>query len=144
VLKQQLDDARQSQERLASELRALKGPGARPSIPQPEPETNPIAPVEPHGLHYSPPDQVDDLQQIRGIGEGFERGLNRLGIYRLSQLAGLSAAEIVWLENSLPTFRGRVEREDWPAQAAALMAAGQPGDRSLRGAAESAKAPGIN
>ena len=42
-----------------------------------------------------------------------------------------TGAEIVWVENNLPTFRGRVERDDWPGQAAALIAA-QPSEWSLR------------
>jgi predicted flap endonuclease-1-like 5' DNA nuclease len=148
VLKQQLDGAREAEERLAVQLRELKA--AAKAVPErrhePMPEQTsaqgpdrvtedaPLA-TQPQGLYPAPPDQVDDLQQIRGIGEGFERGLNKLGIYRYSQLAGLSAPEIVWVENHLPTFRGRVERDDWPGQAAALIAAAQ-GEWPLRGPPE--------
>jgi predicted flap endonuclease-1-like 5' DNA nuclease len=138
VLKQQLDGAREAEERLAVQVRELKAAQAAVAERPPERteqalERSEDAPLEtqPQGLYPAAPDKVDDLQQIRGIGEGFERGLNKLGFYRYSQLAGLSAPEIVWVENNLPTFRGRVERDDWPGQAAALIAA-QPGEWSLR------------
>jgi len=137
VLKQQLDVARDSEERLVAELRTLRGaPPQRQSSDTAAPLDVPgVPPVQPQGLYAARPDKVDDLQKIRGIGEGFERGLNRLGIYRYSQLAGLSAGEIVWLENNLPTFRGRVERDDWPAQAVALLAA-EPGSDWARRSGE--------
>jgi len=145
VLKQQLDGAREAEERLAVQVRELRAAAKsvpeQPAVGAPEATSAPVsehvgeeAPLatQPQGLYQAPPDDADDLQQIRGIGEGFERGLNKLGIYRYSQLAGFSPAEIVWVENHLPTFRGRVERDDWPGQAAALIAAAR-GDWSLRG-----------
>jgi predicted flap endonuclease-1-like 5' DNA nuclease len=142
VLKQQLDDARATEDRLATQLRELKAASQR------APET-PAAPAratmsKPAGLYELPPEQVDELQQIRGIGDGFERGLNKLGIYQFSQLAGLSAAEIVWIEAHLPTFHGRIERDDWPGQAAALMAASQHAEWSLRAQSPRAESPRIN
>ena len=131
VLKQQLDDARQTEERLAAQLRELKSASQR--APEPESATAARPPMsKPSGLFELPPEHVDELQQIRGIGDGFERGLNKLGIYQFSQLAGLSASEIVWIEANLPTFHGRIERDDWPGQAAALMAASEHAEWSLR------------
>lgn len=143
VLKQQLDDARQTEERLAAQVRDLKSASQR----APEVEAVPVArPAmsKPNGLFELPPEHVDELQQIRGIGDGFERGLNKLGIYQFSQLAGLSAAEIVWIEAHLPTFHGRVERDDWPGQAAALMAASAHAEWSLRARSAPAMSPRIN
>jgi predicted flap endonuclease-1-like 5' DNA nuclease len=99
---------------------------------------------KPNGLFELPPEHVDELQQIRGIGDGFERGLNKLGVYQFSQLAGLSAAEIVWIEAHLPTFHGRIERDDWPGQAAALMAASEHAEWSLRARSAPSISPRIN
>jgi predicted flap endonuclease-1-like 5' DNA nuclease len=115
VLKQQLDGSRESEERLAAQLREMKEAMAAAVEPS-EDEASALA-VQPNGLFQSPPEQRDDLQQIRGIGEGFGR-VSTNSAYILSQLAGLSAPEIVWVENRLPTFRGRVGRR-WPGQAAA-------------------------
>lgn len=143
VLKQQLDDARQTEERLAAQVRDLKSASQR----APEAEAVPVArPAmsKPNGLFELPPEHVDELQQIRGIGDGFERGLNKLGIYQFSQLAGLSAAEIAWIEAHLPTFHGRIERDDWPGQAAALMAASEHAEWSLRARNAPAPSPRIN
>lgn len=128
VLKQQLDGARDSEARLAELLRTLKSEALAGAATEPSES----AAIAPNGLLQARPEAVDDLQQIRGIGEGFERGLNKLGIYRYSQLAGLSAAEIVWIENQLPTFRGRIERDDWPTQAAQLLAQDGGNDWTLR------------
>ena len=142
VLKQQLDDARATEERMAAQIRDLKAASQRAPEPSPMPAKAPMA--KPAGLFELPPDDVDELQQIRGIGDGFERGLNKLGIYQFRQLAGLSAAEIVWIEAHLPTFHGRIERDDWPGQAAALMAATQHAEWSLRAQNPHAESPRVN
>ena len=143
VLKQQLDDARQTEERLAAQLRELKSASQR--APEPESVDGGRPPMsKPNGLFELPPEHVDELQQIRGIGDGFERGLNKLGIYQFSQLAGLSASEIVWIEAHLPTFHGRIDRDDWPGQAAALMAASEHAEWSLRARSAPTMSPRIN
>ncbi len=130
ILKQQLDDARATEDRLAVQLRELKSSAQR----APEVDTSGVKVVmsKPAGLFELPPERIDELQQIRGIGDGFERGLNKLGIYQFSQLAGLSVQEIAWVEAHLPTFHGRVDRDDWPGQAAALIAASEHAEWSLR------------
>src|SRR5262249_54240620 len=74
-------------------------------------------PETPRNLHRTRPEHVDDLQRIRGIGAGFQQKLNELGIYQLEQIAGLNEAEIVWVEDALKMFRGRVGRDDWIGQA---------------------------
>jgi predicted flap endonuclease-1-like 5' DNA nuclease len=143
VLKQQLDDARASEERLAAQVRELKAAAQR--APDSAPPATKVAMSKPAGLFEASPEQVDELQQIHGIGAGFERGLNKLGIFQFSQLAGLSAEEIAWIEANLPTFHGRIERDDWPGQAAALLAASEHAEWSLRAQLDvGAPAPRIN
>ncbi len=142
ILKQQLDDARATEERLATQLRELKSSAQR--APEPDPSGVKVVMSKPAGLFELPPERIDELQQIRGIGDGFERGLNKLGIYQFSQLAGLSAQEIAWVEAHLPTFHGRVERDDWPGQAAALMAASEHAEWSLRAQNAPSLSPRIN
>jgi predicted flap endonuclease-1-like 5' DNA nuclease len=143
VLKQQLDDARATEERLASQVRELKA--AAQNTTQTAPSAAKPAMSKPPGLFTSAPERVDELQQIHGIGAGFERGLNKLGIYQLNQLAGLSADEVAWIEANLPTFHGRIERDDWPGQAAALIASSEHAEWSLRAQVDSASlSPSIN
>lgn len=69
---------------------------------------------EPIGAHYPPmPDQVDNLKRIRGIGPVLERMLNRLGIYQYRQIAAWSAVDVLYFDEQLKDFRGRIERDDW-------------------------------
>ena len=62
----------------------------------------------------------DNLQLIRGIGKVLEATLNEKGIYNFKQIANLSKDEILKLNNSI-AFPGRIEREDWVAQAKELQ-----------------------
>jgi predicted flap endonuclease-1-like 5' DNA nuclease/chromosome segregation ATPase len=142
ILKQQLDDARQTEARLAGQVRELKAESQRAPEADATPAAQPIS--KPNGLFELPPEHVDELQQIRGIGDGFERGLNKLGVFQFSQLAGLSASEIAWIEAHLPTFHGRIDRDDWPGQAAALMAASEHAEWSLRAQNAPSMSPRVN
>ena len=61
----------------------------------------------------------DNLQLIKGIGNVLEKLLNDTGIYHFDQIAKLTKEEIKWLDNSM-AFPGRIEREEWVAQAREL------------------------
>ncbi|MEL7042796.1 MAG: NADH-quinone oxidoreductase subunit NuoE [Pseudomonadota bacterium] len=67
-------------------------------------------------------DEADDLKRIKGIGPVNEKALNELGIYTFVQIAGWTPANIDWVEDFM-SFPGRIEREDWIAQATALAEA---------------------
>jgi predicted flap endonuclease-1-like 5' DNA nuclease len=64
----------------------------------------------------------DDLSAIRGIGKGGERRLNANGIYRYSDIVGLTPADEAALEEKLGADPGYIEQEKWRAQAALLEA----------------------
>lgn len=66
----------------------------------------------------------DDLSLIRGIGAAGQRRLNEEGIYRYSDITGLTPAEEAELENRLGADDGYIEQEQWREQAA-LLEAGQ-------------------
>jgi len=117
VLQQQLEQERASNERLAAQLRERRTSESPPVTLQ----ATAAAPQRPKNLFTAPPTQRDDLQQIKGIGAAFAHRLNDLGIYQFRQIAGLSEAEIVWLENELRMFRGRIGRDDWLGQALAQL-----------------------
>jgi NADH-quinone oxidoreductase subunit E len=83
----------------------------------------PVAPK----AHMAPraqarPDAPDDLKAIGGIGPKLEKVLNGLGIRTYAQIAALTEAEILGLDEQLG-FRGRIARDEWLKQAAALAAA---------------------
>jgi predicted flap endonuclease-1-like 5' DNA nuclease len=65
----------------------------------------------------------DNLQLIKGVGKVLEGVLNETGIYHFDQIANLTKEEISWLDNSM-SFPGRIEREEWVAQAK-LLAKGE-------------------
>ena len=67
----------------------------------------------------------DDLKKIKGVGPVNEAQLNELGIFTFAQIAAWTPANVEWVEGYL-SFAGRIEREDWIAQASEL-AAGKDG-----------------
>ena len=70
------------------------------------------------------PDRPDDLQLIAGIGPKNEGLLHELGIYTFAQIAAWKTAEREWVDSYL-RFKGRIEREEWVKQAAALARGGE-------------------
>ena len=63
--------------------------------------------------------EEDDLKRIKGIGPVNEKALNELGIFKFSQIAAWTPANVDWVEEFM-SFPGRIEREDWIAQAKTL------------------------
>lgn len=75
--------------------------------------------------------KADDLKQIKGVGPSIEKTLNGMGIYHFDQVAAWKAADIAKVEDKLPRFKGRAERDGWMAQAQKL-AAGEDTEFSAR------------
>ncbi len=69
--------------------------------------------------------QGDDLKLISGIGPKLEQKLNSLGVWHYEQVASWNQREIDWV-NAAISFRGRIERERWISQAAALLQGATP------------------
>jgi NADH-quinone oxidoreductase subunit E len=59
------------------------------------------------------PETVDNLKEIKGIGPVLERRLNQLGIFQFRQIADWSEEDIVYFDEHLTDFRGRIRRDDW-------------------------------
>src|SRR5690606_6018676 len=66
---------------------------------------------------------ADDLKLISGVGPGIEAKLNALGITTYAQIAALSDADRERVEAEL-NFKGRMNRDNWKAQAKALADGG--------------------
>ena len=62
----------------------------------------------------------DDLTLISGIGPGIQRKLNDIGIYSFQQISEFSPQDIDAVAASLKVFKGRIGRDNWIGQAAAL------------------------
>ena len=80
------------------------------------------APRQPVAI-AKPKGKADDLTRIKGIGPKLSSKLNELGIYHFKQIADWSDPEAEWIDDYL-SFKGRVAREDWIAQARKFIANG--------------------
>jgi predicted flap endonuclease-1-like 5' DNA nuclease len=71
-------------------------------------------------LYAEPDGKPDDLLAIKGIGPKLNQLLNSLGVWHYRQIVGWTPAEVAWV-NAKIDFKGRIQRERWQAQAAALL-----------------------
>jgi len=62
-------------------------------------------------------EDMDDLQQIIGVGKAFELTLHELGIYNFKQIAAFDLGDIARVNAELKDFKGRMEQDDWIGQA---------------------------
>ena len=70
------------------------------------------------------PADVDDLKLISGVGPVLEKKLHELGVFTFAQVAEWQQKEIDWVDGYL-SFKGRIERDNWIAQADALAKGGE-------------------
>lgn len=68
----------------------------------------------------APEQEVDNLQEIIGIGKVFEHTLHSLGITSFRQIASFGVADIARVNAELKEFKGRMEQDDWIGQAKEL------------------------
>jgi large subunit ribosomal protein L21 len=64
---------------------------------------------------------ADDLKKISGVGPKLETLLNENGVYHYDQIAEWTTDEVAFMDEQL-SFKGRIAREDWIAQAKTLAA----------------------
>lgn len=62
---------------------------------------------------------ADDLKQLSGVGPALEKKLIEGGVTTFAQIAAWNADDIAAMDEKL-SFKGRIEREGWVAQAAEL------------------------
>ncbi|RCS23243.1 hypothetical protein DUT91_13090 [Phyllobacterium salinisoli] len=65
----------------------------------------------------------DNLTLIRGVGDELEKELNAVGIFHFDQIAAWTPAQIAWINRKIG-FPGRIQRENWVSEAAALASGG--------------------
>ena len=66
-----------------------------------------------------PEGKADDLKLISGVGTKLEKTLNSLGFWHFSQIAKWKKPDVAIVDDEL-SFKGRIERDDWIAQAKTL------------------------
>ena len=68
----------------------------------------------------NPFDSIDELTDIRGIGNAIARKLHQLGIYRYKELAKLTDDDLERAQLLIPDFERRMQRDRWQDQAREL------------------------
>jgi NADH-quinone oxidoreductase subunit E len=120
------DKQRSSQEPRSEPVTAFKSPelskpDARKRAAAAAPKPSLDDPRRPAGIEK--PAAPDDLKLISGIGPKIEGILHSLGIFTFAQVAAWKKEERDWVDGYL-NFKGRIDRDDWVKQAAALASGG--------------------
>ncbi|MEZ5738955.1 MAG: hypothetical protein R3E68_05480 [Burkholderiaceae bacterium] len=92
-------------------------PAQSPRAPSERPPPAGSSPARLPRQYDQAPETVDDLQRISGIGTALEHQLNRLGVYRLAQIAAWTDDDVAFFDRQLNDFRGRIRRDQWVRQA---------------------------
>ena len=95
-------------------------PAKKKAAPKPEPkaEAKP-APAKKAPAKKAATGDGDDLKILSGIGPALEKKLHENGVTTFAQIAAWTEADIADMDEKL-SFKGRIEREGWVAQAAEL------------------------
>ncbi len=64
--------------------------------------------------------EKDDLRMISGIGPYIEERLHALNIYTFRQISNFTAKDIETIDDAILYFSGRIQRDEWVAQAREL------------------------
>ena len=118
-----LDEAQAHAHAAAEESHINETVARLPADATPEQKANAVG-ARPLGLPAPHDRGPDDLQRIKGVGPVNERRLRDLGIFHFDQIASWTRAEIRWVATYL-AFPGRIDREQWVAQASNLAHGGQ-------------------
>lgn len=78
-----------------------------------------VAEAAPETLKEARGGLPDDLKLLKGVGPKLEATLNEMGFFHFDQIADWGDAEVAWVDSRL-TFKGRIVRDGWIAQAAKL------------------------
>jgi predicted flap endonuclease-1-like 5' DNA nuclease len=101
------------------------------AAPAPAPAPAPVMAAAPAPVSSAGPARLsgprgtaDDLKEIEGIGPALEKLVNSLGFYHFDQIAAWSDADVAVVDAEMKTFKGRITRDRWVAQAKLIMTEG--------------------
>ena len=105
---------------------AAKKAPAKKAAPKAATKAEAAAPAEggskPSNLLDAPREGgADDLKRISGVGPKLEGLLHENGVYHFDQIMAWGADEIAYMDDKL-SFKGRIERDNWIAQATEFAA----------------------
>lgn len=126
VVKQPAKPAAQktAAKKTAAKTAATKTTKTKPSTAAAKPAPKAGGEKKPRTLSAPRKSGADNLKLISGVGPKLEQTLNELGFWHFDQIAKWGAEEIAWVDSRL-RFKGRIERDDWMAQAKILAAGGE-------------------
>ena len=114
--------------------KAAAKPAAKPkaAAADPKPAAKPKAAAKPKPAKPAGPERLsaprkgkaDDLKEIEGIGPAMEKLVNGMGFYHFDQIASWSDADVALVDSEMKTFKGRITRDKWVAQAKIIVAEG--------------------
>ena len=114
------DGAKPSKKAAAKKPAKAEAPKAeKPAAKKADPKPAAAATVPEGALFAAPEGEPDDLKQIKGVGPVLEKKLNNFGVTKFAQVAAFSREDIDKLDDAL-SFKGRIDRDEWLAQAAEL------------------------
>ncbi|MGL4320700.1 MAG: hypothetical protein ACRCS3_07535, partial [Paracoccaceae bacterium] len=103
---------------------AAAKPAKAPAAAKPAKEAKPKKETGPKRLTGPRKGVADDLKEIEGIGPAMEKLVNGMGFYHFDQIAGWSDADVALVDSEMKTFKGRIVRDKWVAQAKIIVAEG--------------------
>jgi predicted flap endonuclease-1-like 5' DNA nuclease len=68
--------------------------------------------------------KADNLKEIEGIGPAMEKLVNEMGFYHFDQIASWSDADVAVVDGEMKSFKGRITRDKWVAQAKIIVSEG--------------------
>lgn len=118
-LKEETDSVRRTADQLRAELAAEREREAASLI---QPVEQPPEKPKKSQSRFTPASWQtrDDLTLISGIGPVIQKKLNGIGIYSFQQIAEFTPDDIERVTDVLRVFKGRIGRDNWIGQAAAL------------------------
>jgi predicted flap endonuclease-1-like 5' DNA nuclease len=110
-------------------------PVAAPRMAEPAPAAMPAAFVSapvaaaasadgPERLTAPRGGKADNLKEIEGIGPAMEKLVNDMGFFHFAQIASWSGADVAWVDANMTSFKGRITRDKWVAQAKIIVTEG--------------------
>ena len=98
----------------------IDAPPAKAPEPLAEPAPEPAPTVKPAPAP-APSSEADDLRKIKGLGPKLVALLKEQGITSFAQIAEWSDEDVARIDATLGRFAGRIERDQWVAQAKLLV-----------------------
>ena len=113
----------------AAAAAAAAAPAKKKAAPKPKKEEAPKAEEKKAAPKKEAPKKAapkaeagaDDLKKLSGVGPALEKKLHENGVTTFAQIAAWGPEDIADMDDKL-SFKGRIERDGWVEQAAALAA----------------------